>query len=327
MAHDLATTNGKPAVMYAGEVPWHQLGTRLDEPATAREAIEAAGLNYLAELKDVQTVDGTPVPQRKAVVRSDTGDVLGVVGKSYVPVQNYQAFGFLDAIVAEGGLRYHTAGALGNGERVWMLAKLPDHIRVKGSDDLVEKFLLLSNSHDGSTALRTLFTPIRVVCQNTLNLALREGRNQGMSILHKGDLTGKIREAQRVLGLAERFYDDAAAKIDILASHYPTVDQVQRYFESLYPDPTDADNSRAKRVRGNLTQIFETGIGLDMPAIKGTSWAAFNAVTEWVDHHRPTRAADPTERASRRLESAWWGSGATLKAKAWNQALSLALSI
>lgn len=327
MAHDLATTNRKPAMMYAGEVPWHQLGTRLDEPATAREAIEAAGLNYLAELKDVQTTNGTPVPQRKAVVRSDTGDVLGVVGKSYVPVQNYQAFGFLDAIVADGGLRYHTAGGLGKGERVWMLAKLPDHIRVKGSDDLVEKFLLLSNSHDGSTALRTLFTPIRVVCQNTLNLALREGRNQGISILHKGDLVGKIREAQRVLGLAERFYDDAAAKIDILASHCPTVDQVQRYFESLYPDPTDADNSRAKRVRENLTQIFETGIGLDMPAIKGTSWAAFNAVTEWVDHHRPTRAADPTERASRRLKSAWWGSGATLKAKAWNQALSLALSI
>lgn len=327
MAHNLATTNGRTAMMYAGEVPWHGLGTRLVEPATAREAIEAAGLNYLAELKDIQTDDGTPVPQRKAVVRSDTGDVLGVVGKSYIPVQNHQAFGFLDAIVAEGGLRYHTAGALRKGERVWLLAKLPDHIRVKNSDDLVEKYLLLSNSHDGSTALRTLFSPIRVVCQNTMNLALREGRNQGISILHKGDLASKIREAQRVLGLAERFYDDAAAKIDILASHYPTVDQVQRYFESLYPDPSDADNSRAKRVRETLTGIFDTGVGLDMPEIKGTTWAAFNAVTEWVDHHRPTRAANPTDRASRRLESAWFGSGARLKAKAWSQALSLALSV
>lgn len=327
MSHNLATTNGRTAMMYAGEVPWHGLGTRLEEPATAREAIEAAGLNYLAELKDIQTDEGTLVPQRKAVVRSDTGDVLGVVGKSYIPVQNHQAFGFLDAIVAEGGLRYHTAGALGKGERVWLLAKLPDHIRVKNSDDLVEKYLLLSNSHDGSTALRTLFSPIRVVCQNTMNLALREGRNHGISILHKGDLASKIREAQRVLGLAERFYDDAAAKIDILASHYPTVDQVQRYFESLYPDPSDADNSRAKRVRETLTGIFDSGVGLDMPEIKGTTWAAFNAVTEWVDHHRPTRAANPTDRASRRLESAWFGSGARLKAKAWSQALSLALSI
>src|SRR5690554_6707998 len=91
MPHELATTNGRTAMMYAGEVPWHRLGTKLDEPATAREAIEAAGLDYLAELRDIQTGDGTPIPTRKAVVRSDSGDALGVVGNSYVPVQNYQA--------------------------------------------------------------------------------------------------------------------------------------------------------------------------------------------------------------------------------------------
>src|SRR5579863_8351360 len=117
MSHDLATTNGRTAMMYSGEVPWHKLGTRLEAPATAQEAIQAAGLDYLAELKEIETADGDRIPQRKAVVRSDTGDVLGVVGNSYVPVQNYQAFGFLDAIVADGGLRYHTAGALGKGER------------------------------------------------------------------------------------------------------------------------------------------------------------------------------------------------------------------
>lgn len=129
MAHNLAATDGRTAMMYAGEVPWHRLGTKLEEPATAQEAIEAAGLNYLAELKQIQTGDGTPVPQRRAVVRSDTGDVLGVVGTSYVPVQNHQAFGFLDAVVADGGLRYHTAGALGLGQRIWMLAKLCNSFR------------------------------------------------------------------------------------------------------------------------------------------------------------------------------------------------------
>ena len=101
MVHELAATNGRTAMMYAGEVPWHRLGTRLEEPATASEAIDAAGLNYLAELKSIQTQDGIPIPQRKAVIRSDSGEVLGVVGNSYVPVQNHQAFGFLDAIVAE----------------------------------------------------------------------------------------------------------------------------------------------------------------------------------------------------------------------------------
>jgi len=118
MAHILATTNGKTAMMYTGEVPWHRLGTKLNEPATAGEAVEASGLNYRVELKCLAITEGTAVPQRKSVARSCTGDVLGVVGNSYIPVQSYQAFGFLDAIVVEGGLCYHTVGARGKGERV-----------------------------------------------------------------------------------------------------------------------------------------------------------------------------------------------------------------
>ena len=191
MAHNLATTNGKTAMMYVGEVPWHRLGTKLDQPATAREAITAAGLDYRVELKPLKTDDGNDVPTRKATVRTDTNQVLGVVGNGYVPVQNFQAFGFLDAVVADGGLRYHTAGALGRGEKIWMLAKLPGQIQVKNSADIVDKFLLLSNAHDGSAALRVYFTPIRVVCQNTLSLAERRSQGQGVSILHKGDLAAE----------------------------------------------------------------------------------------------------------------------------------------
>src|SRR5262249_10013894 len=120
MAHNLAVTAGNTAMMYVGDVPWHHLGTKLDQPATAGEAIAAAGLNYLVELRLLKTVEGDEVPTRKATVRTDTNEVLGVVGNGYVPVQNFQAFGFLDAIVAGGGLRYHTAGALGKGEKIWM---------------------------------------------------------------------------------------------------------------------------------------------------------------------------------------------------------------
>ena len=325
MPHELATTNGRTAMMYAGETPWHSLGTKLEAPATAAEAITAAGLDYLVQLEPLTTADGIPVPQRKAVVRTDTNEVLGVVGNSYQPVQNHQCFGFLDAVVADEQLRYHTAGALGKGERVWMLAQLPGQIRVKNSDDVTEQFLLLSNSHDGSSALRVYFTPIRVVCANTLGMAERRSRGQGISIIHKGDLAAKIGEAQDILGFAKRFYDDLEARINHLANHHPNQRQLSIYFESLYPDRENQNNGRAKNVRGELQRLYEDGVGQDIPEIRHSTWAAFNAVTEYVDHHRSTRGSSPEERASRRLESAWFGSGVRLKAEAWKFAFEMAV--
>jgi phage/plasmid-like protein (TIGR03299 family) len=327
MAHNLSTTAKKTAMMYVGDVPWHHLGTKLDQPATAREAIEAAGLNYLVELKPLKTNDGNEVPTRKATVRVDTSDVLGVVGNGYVPVQNFQAFGFLDAVVADGGLRYHTAGALGKGEKIWMLAKLPGHIQVKNSSDIVDKFLLLSNAHDGTAALRVYFTPIRVVCQNTLALAERRSQGQGVTILHRGDLQAKIRDAQEVLGFANRFYDDAGERINRLASHYPTQAQLSAYFRNVYPDPEEGkESSRAANIRQELHRLFEEGIGHDEPSIKHSSWLALNAVTEFVDHVRPSRGANDADRAGRRLNSIWFGSGSHLKQRAWNLALEMASS-
>jgi phage/plasmid-like protein (TIGR03299 family) len=190
-------------MMYVGEVPWHGLGHRLETPATAREAIAAAGLDYEVSLADLTTVNGIPVTTRKAAIRTNTNDPLGVVGNSYVPVQNRESFAFLDAIVADGGLRYHTAGALRKGEKNWLLARLPGSIRVKRSDDLTEKYLLLTNSFDGSSCLRVFFTSIRVVCANTLARANREGESEGLSIRHQGNLTAKILQAREVLGIAQ----------------------------------------------------------------------------------------------------------------------------
>lgn len=324
MAHNLATTNGKTAMMYSGEEPWHGLGQKLDEPATAEEAIVAAGLEFDVTLTPIATYDGLSVPKRKAVVRYDNQTVLGVVSDRYSPVQNKQAFGFLDAVVADGGIRYHTAGALGQGERVWMLAKLPGHIRVKTSDDIVDKFLLLSNSHDGTAALRVFFTPIRVVCQNTLSMAESQGRGQGVSILHKGDLASKIGDAQRVLGFAQRFYDDAQAQINRLASYYPSVAELSTYFKALYPDPEGGQTTRAENIRSELHRLFENGKGHDMPEIKLTLWTAYNAVTELVDH-RNYRGKSEQERASNRLQSIWFGNGATIKERAWDLALQMAI--
>ena len=324
MPANIATTNGKPAFAYYGEAPWHRLGEKLDAPATAEEAIAAAGLDYEVSLTDVSTVDGLMVPKTKAVVRYDSQTVLGVVSDRYVPVQNRQAFGFLDAVVADGGLRYHTAGALGQGEKIFLLAKLPGHLRVKATEDIVEKYLLLSNSHNGSSALRVLFTPVRVVCQNTLSMALRQGSGQGVSIRHNGDLAGKIRDAQRVLGLATRFYDDAQTEIDRLASVSPTPTQLDTYFKVLYPDPIlGDDNGKARQTRERLHELFTSGIGHDLPGIKETWWTAYNAVTEMLDH-RTYRGRNEAEKATNRLQSIWWGTAAKVKEQAWEAALDLA---
>lgn len=324
MGHELCTVNGRTSMMYVGDVPWHSLGTKVGAPATALEAISAAGLDYDVTLADLTTSEGIPVPARKAVVRTDTNDVLGVVGNSYVPVQNRQAFGFLDSIAAEGGIRYHTAGALRRGERIWLLGKLPGQIRVMGSEDLTDKFLLLSNSHDGTSALRVFFTPIRVVCSNTLAMADRSGRGEGISIRHQGNLPSKVREAQEVLGLARRYYDDLEIRLNFLAGHHPTAAQLGRYFEALYPDPVDGSNSRARNVRDALYNLFERGKGQEIPAIRHSTWAAFNAVTEFVDHHRSSRGRTEHERGSNRLDSAWFGSGNKLKQHAFRLALDMA---
>lgn len=323
MAHDLATTNGKTSMAYFGETPWHGLGVRLDGPATSKEAITAAGLDYEVELHPLQTTCGQQVEMRKAVVRTDSKKVLGVVGNKYTPIQNYQCFGFLDSVVADGQVSYHTAGALGSGERIWMLAKLPSTIRVKGTDDITEQFLLLSNSHNGSSSLRVFFTPIRVVCANTLGAAERRGRKQGVSICHRGDLTAKVGEAQNILGLASRFYDDLETKINRLAQVQLSKTQLETYFQSIYPDPVESNSTRAKNVRHELTRLFEEGKGQDIPRIRHSAWAAFNAVTEYVDHHRSSRGNSDLEIRGNRLKSAWFGSGSRIKSIAWDSAMDL----
>ena len=168
------------------------------------------------------------------------------------------------------------------------------------------------------------FTLIRVVCQNTLQLAEVRGRGQGISILHKGDLTSKIREAQRVLGLAERFYDDANEKIQRLANFYPSPDQLDRFFKSLYPDSEKSEKPPSQECpRQVVSDSSKLGWARMCLKLRGTAWAAFNAVTEFVDHVRSTRGVDSRDRAARRLDSAWFGSGAKLKAQAWDLALAM----
>lgn len=317
------------SMMYAGERPWHGLGVEVQGEQTAEAAIVKAGLAWEVErravftnLEQVRTVEGFKAVQgKKAIVRKDTGDIFNIMGEGYTPVQNREAFRFFDAIVGEGQAIYHTAGALGAGEKVWILAKLPGDIIVR-EQDRTEKFLLLSNSHDGTQALRMFFTPVRVVCQNTLQIAQSgRGKGEGISIRHTSGALDAVKEARRALGIAVKFYDAAGGLMSALAKSKASKDAVADYFKVLVPDNAEAGrNTRTVNIRETMMGRFTSGKG----NIGESWWDAVNAVTEYVDHERSTRGTTGADKASNRLESQWFGSGARLKADAWDLALDRA---
>jgi phage/plasmid-like protein (TIGR03299 family) len=308
-------------MMFHGTRPWHGLGTALDHPATSVEAIRAAGLDWRVELFSAFAAE-QPIPRAYGVVRMDRREPIAVVGKRYVPVQNREAFTFFDHLIGGGHAVYETAGALDQGRRIWLLARLPGEVWVT-REDAVGKYLLLTNTHDGKSPLRALFTPIRVVCENTLRAALDGGQAGGISIRHVGDILEKAKVAQRLLGITLKYFDTFADQASAFASHSLTREALALYFERLVPDPKDADPFRAVSTRETLVRLFETGKGNSLPTVRGTLWGAVNAVCELVDHERPTRAKPGESEALNRWKSAQFGSGAALKARAWSQALEI----
>jgi phage/plasmid-like protein (TIGR03299 family) len=212
MPENISQRDGQAAVMVVGEPAWHRLGTILSKPATAKEAIQSAHLGWevIKQPLFAGEAEHHRIAGHFAIVRDDDwsrkkATVLGIVGESYTPVQNREAFAFFDPIVGDEAAVYHTAGALGDGQRVWILAKLPEDIRVIG-DDITQKYLLLSNSHDGNSAVQIKFTPIRVVCQNTLTMALSQ--RPTLRIPHTRDVHERLRIAANMLNAIKIRYSE-----------------------------------------------------------------------------------------------------------------------
>jgi len=320
MSANLLIQNGQASMFYIDEVPWHGLGTKLEKPATAEEAIEAAKLDW--NVKKVPLFAGSkriPVPDKFAVVRKTgnliqrTDPVLGVVGKDYTPLQNRDAFRFFDPIVGQNAAIYHTAGALGEGERVWILAKLPGHIRVVG-DDISEKYLLLSNSHDGKSSVQIKFTPVRVVCQNTLTLALADGAV--CRVVHHADIHDKLKQAHQMLGLINERFEGLEQTFREMSRVKMNTNRLAEYLATVYPDSKEPDKMElVQRDRGWSEYFFAEGRGNRLPLVAGTLWAAFNGVTEWQDH-RKTR-----QNSNQRLVSTWYGNAYQTKARAYSVAV------
>ncbi len=331
MSHEIDQTTGSAAVFTTGKPPWHNLGRNVAEAVTSHEAIQLAGLDWQVDQWPISAIapDGWGTVKAKghvANVRTDTKAVLGVVSRKYQPFQNNEAFSFCDAVVGEGLARYETAGALRGGKRVWMLLKLPDELRV-GPSDLIQPFMLLYNAHDGTSCLRAILTSVRVVCQNTLNLALGQSRGEGVTIRHRGDLQGRVDAARETLGLVNRRVKTFGHEVEVLRQVPMVNGRLQRYFDGLLPqlakEATDRERTNRlqslDRLNGNFTNELNT-----LPGMRGTLWAALNAATEFADHQRRFRGTTSAAKAENRLDSIWFGSSADFKATAYRSALELA---
>ena len=315
MAHNIS----EDKIFYFGEKPWHGIGTELDHPATSREAVVAAKLDYVVDRVPVFVEhQGTRVIEDTyANINLSNNEVLGVVSDKYKVIQNVEAFDFFDSVVGGGKAIYHTAGALGKGERIWILAKLPNDIKVTNEDN-VEKYLLLTNSHDGKTALRMYFTPVRVVCQNTLIMSLSQRSEEGIVIRHVGSVQDKVEEAARLLGISNEFYNSLGEKFNRFVNIKMDKKSLRHYYVKVVyntdgePVKTPIMENRISR----MTELFETGKGNNRPEVRGSLWTALNSVTEYVDHYRSHRDTNDGK-----LKNVWFGQGAKIKNRAFDLAV------
>lgn len=234
------------SMFYAGrEKPWHGLGTQVEEAPTSADALRLAGLDWTVQRKPIQVCGGRKVDNFFANVRSSDGAVLGVVSDRYQVVQNAEAFAFTDALIGgEGQVHYETAGSLMGGRKIWLLAKLPD-TEIVG--DKTEPYLCFSNTHDGSGAIRVCMTPIRVVCNNTLNIALN-GAKRAWSVRHTGDIQAKLQEARMCLDMANKYMDKLAVYADQMANKTVTDEQIAKILDEMFPATEDM-SEREKRKR------------------------------------------------------------------------------
>ena len=280
MPHEVET------MFYTREKPWHGLGERVEEVLCSLDALKVAGLNWTVIQKPVFINGNIEVSGYKANVRSRDEKVLGIVTDRYRVVQNADAFAFTDNLLGD-GVRYETAGSLQDGKKVWLLARLPDTYKVAGDD--INSYLVFSNTHDGSGGIKVAITPIRVVCMNTLNLALHDAKRI-WSTIHVGDMNQKLDEARKTLLQAEHYMYKFKIEGELLNKLSLSDKKVMEYIEQLIPlpeNPTKLQESNIDLLRTDLKLRY-----LDAPDLAGTprnGWRFINAVSDFATHAKPLR--------------------------------------
>jgi len=268
------------------EKPWHGLGTIIANAPNSEEALRLAGLDWNVYQTDLVTDSGLDVSGYKANIRDSDDSVLGIVTDRYKIVQNYEAFKFTDALLGE-GVRYETAGSLQDGKKTWILAKMPNEYIVSG--DQISPYLVFFNSHDGSGSIRCAITPIRVVCQNTLNLALSTAK-RSWSAVHTQSVTDKMQEAARTIGLAERYMAELGREIYNLQQISISDSKVLEYIREFFPDDVTATTAQRRNMR-TLREDLQRRY-FDAPDLKhvgNNAYKFINAVSDFATHAKPLR--------------------------------------
>ena len=273
-------------MFYTREKPWHGLGIRVEDAPSSEDALRLAGLDWQVVQESIYTNTGELIQGYKANVRDSDRRVLGVVTDRYKIVQNHEAFSFTDALLGK-GVRYETAGSLQEGRRVWLLARLPREYIIAG--EKISPYMVFSNTHDGSGAVKVALTPVRVVCNNTLNLALRTAK-RSWSMIHTGNISDKIQEAKDTLLLAEQYMDELGGEFERLRRQKMTDSQVKEYIELLLPVEEDATPTQRK----NIIRLREDMAGRyykapDLKDIGNNAYRFVNAVSDFATHAKPLR--------------------------------------
>lgn len=337
MAHELTQReDGRTEFFSAVTRGWHQLGQLSDRQLTAQEAIKEALLNW--EVEQVPVYHRNPVdeelmevPDQFLVRRTDNYNPLAIMSARYTPIQNLEAFSFFDEIIGSGRACWDTAGSLQGGRKVFMQAELEGSLFLDSNpDDKTVKKVLFFTSHDGSKALTGMITPIRVVCQNTLNMALSNHSNC-FKIYHRKNYSEKKNEAAKVLGFANAFYDDLQLVMNKLAAEEVTKTYVEGFVNALVPAELNPEtgriSTRTSNRRNDIASLFTSGKGNNGK----TKWDLFNAVTEFVDHHQGGRLTESRKNrsdegvsieAEARFERAILGAGARMKQQAMDLLLN-----
>jgi phage/plasmid-like protein (TIGR03299 family) len=319
MAHEIEMVDGKAQMAYAGDVPWHGLGVKVPGDLTPEQMLEAAGLDWEvrkinAYAFDDQNGDAMYDIGKSALIRSSDGKMLDVVSNDWNPVQNKTAFDFFDEFVREGDMEMHTAGSLKGGQIVWGLAKIKDSFELfKG--DQIDSYLLFSNFHKYGFSTDVRFTPIRVVCNNTLSLSLSSKVERMVKISHRKVFNpGNVKE---MLGIATDKLTKYKEMASFLGSKKAKDEDIVEYFCRIFP-VTGSNEKKTKEISKNAqiaVDILHTQPGANFA--EGTWWQPFNAVTYMTDH-LVGRSADT------RLTSSWYGNNKNLKTKALELAVEMA---